>query len=917
MNWRSLSPRIQSTLAVEGRSRLAAWRGIGPRRVLLPVLLLSSLLWSLLPGRREASAADPMLDAGRWRTYAGGDEILALGGPPGATGQLWSGTEGGGLTVWDLGRGTFEQYLFPQQPGLLSNVVHDLAFDARANAWLATSEGVSRVPVGLGGSWQSFGVNEGLPDVMVTSIAVDAAGAVWAGTPEGVAVLDVGASDFREVAAVDLDPSATEPLDGPGAGHVQDIAAGADGKVYLAHGRGKLTAVKVSPSSDPQPALSVYDPSRGGWRHIAAADPLASDPSGPPSDKIMRLSMAPDGRLWMGTWSRGVVVWDGDAEWRGFRKRDGLCEDYVWALTALAGETWAACGENSGRGAYLARWDGQAWETFDADQSWPSAVLTSFAEVGGQVYAGANGSGLEDGIGGAGIIPVDAAGQARPSLRSSGPAPAANDITAMLFTDDGTLWAGTFEQGLLRRDPGQPRFWHQYTYDNTGGKLAGDTITGLALRQAPDGTPELWVTAAKDRYDGTLKDYVEGGVSRLNLRTWSWDLTLRSRDEPELGDANLGSVAVGADRRVWMGTGTGLRKLGANPNSGRGVLVYEPETGVWETLRQQGDRDDALAGNTVPAMTARGAVLWMANSYSDAFSADQSREGGGVTMADAAGLVSWRGGQGGLLTLVGTDTREKDLTGDVVSIAIDGDGMAWAGTYQGAVTELTEKFPLMDAVVNRQVAAQGQVWEQPTWDGAAGSGWVSALLADSRGRMWAGTSRGHFAEQEAMREVSPSGDWKVDSAVGGAAVWDEAARDWIELTPWTSGLAGNAITAFAVDPTTGYMWVGLEDGGFSVLEDGLPWQPTVTPGPTATPVTATPRPTVADVTATPGPEQTPGGTQDSGPAMRTVAAPGGDDEDDGPEPPPEVPEPATWLLMAIGLGAAGAMIGMRRRQAQA
>ena len=110
----------------------------------------------------------------------------------------------------------------------------------------------------------------------------------------------------------------------------------------------------------------------------------------------------------------------------------------------------------------------------------------------------------------------------------------------------------------------------------------------------------------------------------------------------------------------------------------------------------------------------------------DAFSADQSREGGGVTMKDAAGLVSWRGGQGGFLSLIGTDTREKDLTGDVVSIAIDGDGKAWAGTYQGVVTELTEKFPLMDAVVNRQVAAQGQVWEQPAWDGAAGSGWVAA-----------------------------------------------------------------------------------------------------------------------------------------------------------------------------------------------
>ena len=72
MNWRSLSPRIQSTLVVEARSRRAARPGIGPRRVLQPVLLLSSLLWSLLPGRREASAADPMLDA----SFAGKIDLL-------------------------------------------------------------------------------------------------------------------------------------------------------------------------------------------------------------------------------------------------------------------------------------------------------------------------------------------------------------------------------------------------------------------------------------------------------------------------------------------------------------------------------------------------------------------------------------------------------------------------------------------------------------------------------------------------------------------------------------------------------------------------------------------------------------------------------------------------------------------------
>ncbi len=885
-------------------------------RVLTPRAALVVLLPLLLLGLPTSlRAADPLTDPGLWRTYAGGDEVLALAAAPGGT-QLWAGTEGGGLLVWTPSQESFEQFLFPQQVGLPSNVVHDLAFDGRGFGWLATSEGVGRVPADLGGAWQAFGMDEGLPDPLVTSIAVDAAGSVWAGTPKGLAVLDPGASAFREVQAVTLDADAAEPLEGPGAAHVQDLAAGPDGRVYVAHGRGPLSAVNAAPANDPQPALSIYEPARGGWRHVAAADPLASDPKGPITDKVMRLSLAADGRLWMATWSKGVIVWDGQDQWKAYAERDGLCSNYVWSVAALGPDVWAACGENNGRGAYVARWDGQAWKGFDADEGWPTAVVTDFALLGGQVHAATNGSGLDqvDGLGGSGILPVTPAGAPEAALRSGGPAPAANDITAMRFTDDGTLWAGTRRQGLLRRDPGSPNRWHQYSFANTGGKLVGDTITGLALRQAPDGTPELWVSAANEAYDAGLGGYEEGGVSRLNLRTWVWDLSLQSRSEPSLNDANIASLAVGYDGRVWMGTGTGLRKLGANPYNGRGLLAYDPETGIWESFRQEGDREDALAGNTIPALAAGTDKLWLANSYSSAFSADQSREGGGVTLRDRAGFVAWRGGQGGFLTLMGTDTREKALTGDVASVAIDGQGMAWAGTYEGDVTELSEKFPLMTAVVNRQVAEQGQVWEQPRWDGAAGSGWVSALLADSRGRMWAGTSRGHFAAEEAMREVAPSGSWKLDTAVGGAAVWDEAAKAWTELTPLTSGLAGNAIAAFAVDPTTGYQWVGLEDGGFSVFQDGQPWRPTVTPGPTATPVTATPRPTVADTTATPGPGQTPDGTAASGSPVRTPSGQDPDDEDE-PEPPPEVPEPATWLLLALGLGAAGALIGLRRRAA--
>ncbi|MCB9176763.1 MAG: hypothetical protein H6648_06340 [Caldilineae bacterium] len=862
----------------------------------------------------SASPVHAQVGPDNWRTLAGGNEVLALATDPSDANVLWVGSEGGGLLRWNLRQGGFEQYLFPQTPGLLSNDVYDIAFDAAGEPWLATAEGVTHARTN--GDWVTYGVDQGLIDPWQRAIVVDANGAVWAGGIEGLAVLDPGATEFVPVEAVDFEPDADAPLDGPGATPVADLVSDARGWVYVAHGRG---------SNTDQPALSIYDASRDGWIHIAAVGSGSSE-AGPPTDKIMAMDFGPEGRLWLATWSHGVVAWDLADAWEGWRGSGGPCSNYVWAIDARRApgggtEVWAACGSTSA-GQGVSRFDGSSWVAWDVSDGLPSDVVTAIAPAAGMVILGTNGTGDKraDGGLGEGLVPMTEKPGATggysigEAFVTSPAAPWSNDITALVFEKDGTLWVGTRGAGLMRRDPGSGE-WSRQTYAGSDERLAGDTISALALRTADDGTPELWVGAVGTLYSASDRAYLDGGVSVLNLSTGNWDFTLRP---PTLPDRDVGSLAVGADGRVWIGFGLANGEPGASPHEGAGLIAYDPSTDSYESHRYAEGASDAITGDTVTGLAVAGANVWAVTSYNNGVGLASRRMGGGISAFDGARWFGWGGGDRGFVSYHGSGIEsDKDpyITGDVRSLAVDAAGSAWAGTFELESGDLTTAWPFVDAVVNHEMDLGAIDWESWTFPG---SGWVSALAEDSLGRMWAGTTRGHLAGNVALTEHSPAESRERDRAVGGAYVWD--GSDWIELTPLSSGLASNAVTALAWDPTTGYMWVGTENGGLSVLQSGNAIFPTATPGgPTAVPQrTATPRPSLSPPSPTPGPSST-ASAGGAGQPLVTVAVPGSDDDDDNgavddePQPPSEVPEVGTWMMLLIGLAAIWGWLRFRDR----
>ena len=266
--------------------------------------------------------------------------------------EIWVGTYGGGLSVFDLEHRAWRNYNIPQ--GLADAFVYDVLHTRSGDVWIATWSGANRV---VGGAlddvtrWRLYTVENtagGLPNDWVYGLAEGDDGEVWLATEGGLARFADG--EWRN----------WDHADGLGAPYetvVADIEFRNDPAQFSSH------HAQQKQEQGLEGVTVAYNP-----------------------NYIVALAIGDDGAVWAGTWGAGLSRFDGE-RWTTFTVRDGLPGNHVFALkTDAAGGLWVG----TSRG--LARYDGEAFTVYDTtDGLYSDPVFALALDENGGAWVGSFG----------------------------------------------------------------------------------------------------------------------------------------------------------------------------------------------------------------------------------------------------------------------------------------------------------------------------------------------------------------------------------------------------------------------------------------------------------------------------------------------------------------------------------------------
>jgi diguanylate cyclase (GGDEF)-like protein len=364
--------------------------------------------------------------------------------------------------------------------------------------------------------------------------------------------------------------------------------------------------------------------------------PDPQDPHSLGGSYVRTLLAAADGRVWAGTFSGGVSVYDPATERFTRFQHDpknpaSLAHDHVEGLAEdAAGRIWVATYEGLDRiDPRSGRIDHFRHAAEDPQSLADDRVRGLLVDRGGRLWVGSR-DGLQRWLG-------DGRGFARAGL--------SGEFVSKLFADrQGRIWIGTPDHGAAVLDP----------------------ATGLLRRlpprpQAPDGLSHYWVydfaqVAPEEIWIATFG----GGVDVVDPA--SLRVVDRLQHDPAL-ESTVGGDRVGAllrDRSglVWVGTW------------GQGMARHDPATRALRTLRYSPSRPEGLSHPAaVRALEMQDGTLWVGTN------------GNGVDIFDRA-----RGRIGG--------HRPNPLDpgaladGSVTCLAQAADGTIWVATLNGTLHRL-------------------------------------------------------------------------------------------------------------------------------------------------------------------------------------------------------------------------------------
>lgn len=264
-------------------------------------------------------------------------------------GDLWIGSQGGGLSV--LSHGSFKPVAIPAQ--LSNDSVHALYEDERKDVWIATDGGgIARL---ANGKFTVYTRADGLADNAVFSICSDGKGGIWAGTHAGLGHWTGGR--FTNL---------TKKQGLPG----EDIRS-----IYC----------------DRQKALWVGTNGAGLAHLTAAGIRTYSVRDGLSSNNILSIFQDRSGSIWVGTVGEGVCRLQGET-FSCFTSKNGFSGGGVWAIAQdREGSLWIGSSNNG-----LERLRDASFTPYGTREGLSSdVVLSVYQDREGAIWVGTADSGVD------------------------------------------------------------------------------------------------------------------------------------------------------------------------------------------------------------------------------------------------------------------------------------------------------------------------------------------------------------------------------------------------------------------------------------------------------------------------------------------------------------------------------------------
>ncbi len=499
-----------------------------------------------------------------------------------AAGDLWIGTEGGGLSRWHAESDSFTTFRHDLEnpDSLADNRVRAILQDRSGAIWIGTESGLDRLdPPSEESPSETFehfrhdaADRTSLSDDRIRVIYQDRMGNLWIGTAEGLNVFRPDTGGF-----IRIQHGSSRPLS-LSDGHVRSILEDRFGFLWVGTmggldrlDRGTLTPTHFLTSPDRSSVgqgriralledqdgrlwvgtdggLLLFDHDEETFQRYHHDPGDATSLSG---DAIFSLHQDRGGVLWIGTFDGGINKWD-PATWAfSHTRRDPAAADSLSSNVVMAfledrqGGLWIGTLEGLNR---LDRASGR-WTHFRHDPEDPTSlsydwVSSLLLDSRGALWIGTVDGGLNR-------LHPESGTFVRFQHHPEQPGSLGNNGVMSLFEDSGgTLWAGTFGAGLDRFERHTGDFVHYRHRPGDPATLSDDRVAVIA--EDPGGA--LWIGTG----GGGLNHFDRGSASRAPAFH-------SFRSDPDRGsslsDDLVTVLHVDSGGRLWVGTRGGLGRL--------------------------------------------------------------------------------------------------------------------------------------------------------------------------------------------------------------------------------------------------------------------------------------------------------------------------------------------------------------------